>query len=179
MIFMGLNSDYNARINLKLKFIVKSIIKVLTKHLILISILNLIISLCHNYAIDRDSNNQLNIVAHLLRGTFVSSVPSCITLSLLIFFKEHSLNNYMYKEWNFLNIICVILTFYSIFYTKTVFSKDYGNNIYDVLYVASISYILQKRFNTKKMGIHDFQHCINSETKNIIDLIQKDRKSVV
>ncbi|SCM04451.1 conserved Plasmodium protein, unknown function [Plasmodium chabaudi chabaudi] len=173
MIFMGLNSDYNARINLKLKFIVKSIIKVLTKHLILISILNLIISLCHNYAIDRDSNNQLNIVAHLLRGTFVSSVPSCITLSLLIFFKEHSLNNYMYKEWNFLNIICVILTFYSIFYTKTVFSKDYGNNIYDVLYVASISYILQKRFNTKKMGIHDFQHCINSETKNIFDLIQK------
>ncbi|KYN93927.1 putative membrane protein, partial [Plasmodium reichenowi] len=111
MILMGLNSDYNARINLKIKFIVKSIVKVITKHLLLISILNLIISLCYNYIINRD--NQLNIVAHLLRGTFVSSIPSCLTLSLLIFFKEHSLNNYKYNEWNILNIFCVILTFYS------------------------------------------------------------------
>ncbi|GAB68438.1 hypothetical protein PCYB_133120 [Plasmodium cynomolgi strain B] len=139
MIFLGLNSDYSARINLKIKFIVKSIIKVLTKHLVLISILNLIISLCYNYIVNADSNHQLNIVAHLLRGTFVSSVPSCLTLSLLIFFKEHSLNNYKYKEWNLINVLCVVLTFYSIFYTKTVFSKDYGNNIYDILYVASIS----------------------------------------
>ncbi|EUD66408.1 hypothetical protein C922_03042 [Plasmodium inui San Antonio 1] len=173
MIFLGLNSDYNARINLKIKFIVKSIIKVLTKHLVLISILNLIISLCYNYIVNADSNHQLNIVAHLLRGTFVSSVPSCLTLSLLIFFKEHSLNNYKYKEWNLINVLCVVLTFYSIFYTKTVFSKDYGNNIYDILYVASISYILQKRFNTRKLSIHDFQQCMNTEKKNIIELIQK------
>ncbi|SBO19555.1 conserved Plasmodium protein, unknown function [Plasmodium knowlesi strain H] len=217
MIFLGLNSDYNARITFKIKFIVKSIIKVLTKHLVLISILNLIISLCYNYIINADSNHQLNIVAHLLRGTFVSSVPSCLTLSLLIFFKEHSLNSnyhfemfpsmeiisschveicpcihmcvyvhmwstalcflshtdYKYKEWNLINVLCVVLTFYSIFYTKTVFSKDYGNNIYDILYVASISYILQKRFNTRKLSIHNFQQCMNTETKNIIDLIQK------
>ncbi|CRH03879.1 conserved Plasmodium membrane protein, unknown function [Plasmodium relictum] len=173
MIFLGLNSDYNARINLKIKFIVKSIIKVLTKHLILISTLNLIISLCYNYIIKRDSNHQLNIVAHLLRGTFVSSIPSCLTLSLLIFFKEQSLNNYKYKEWNLLNIICVILTFYSIFYTKIIFSKEYGNNIYDIIYVAAVSYILQKRFNDRKSNIHDFQYCMNTETKNIIELIQK------
>lgn len=54
--------------------------------------------------------------------------------------------DYKYNEWNILNIFCVILTFYSIFYTKTVFSKDYGNNIYDIflcsIYIVSTFNIL-------------------------------------
>lgn len=163
----------NARNCLKIELIGKTIVKILAKHLVLISCVNFIISIYFNYILKPEDEDDLNIVAHLLRGTFVSSIPSCIALAFLIVCKVQSITNDSQKDYSPLNLLSIILTFFSIFYTKAIFTKEPIMSIYDVVHVASMSYLLQKRFNTKKTSIQDFPYCVCTDTKGIINLLQR------
>lgn len=172
MVFLGVRSDKNVRLNLKIKSIVKSTILVIWKHLVAVSILNLIIAFCYNYIIKAGFEEQLNVVAYLLRGTFISSIPSCVTLFLLICCTEYNWNNRPHEEWNFMNVFCAVLIFYSITFTKTIFSKEFVD-LYEVMHLIHISYLLQIRFNYRKRKAHDYQFHVSAEAENFHRLLEK------
>lgn len=169
---MAYGIDYNARLSLKIKSIVKSTIRMIWKHLLLVSIVNILIAIWHNYVLKTRIEEQLNVVAYLLRGTFVSSIPSCVTLFLLICCTEYNWNNRSYKEWNLMNVITTSLIFYSIAFTKSIFSKD-PVNIYEVMYLVLVSYMLQYRFNLRKLKADDYQFYVTAGTENIHLLFKK------
>lgn len=170
--------DYNVRLSLKIRCVVSAVFRTIGRHLLLVCFFNVLIAICYNYMIRSRVEEELNIVAYSLRGTFVSSLPSCIALILLLCCTEYNWNVYSYKEWNLMNVCCGVLTFYSVTFTKAIFCKEFVS-IYEVVYLTLLSYLLEGRINCKKRNSSDYEFYVKTNVEDTIQLFKKGMVTVV